>query len=299
VILHYHIYKNAGTTVEAVLEREFGLFFATIEGGGATGALTNAELLAFLESHDTLLAISSHQIRYPRPASDRFEFFDICFIRHPLDRLFSHYSFLRKPQVTDPLTDAARTMDLAGFCSFLLERHPEYTDNPQTALLLHRGDTSSVSTADARAARSLVREISVLGVVEAFDESLMLAEYTLHPWFPHLRMHYVPQNVTNSADIGFEHRLDVIRSSCGEELYARLAAASELDLVLWREAQAELQRRLEARPEHEIWLEEFRRRTDRYQGGPRLRDRLLQRMHIPTARSVKVQRGDKAPASVG
>ncbi|HZU25611.1 MAG TPA: sulfotransferase family 2 domain-containing protein [Bryobacteraceae bacterium] len=290
VLLHYHIYKNAGTTVEAVLEREFGVFFSTLHTPGANALVMNSEIVAFLEEHETVSALSSHQFRYPRPAAAGFEFFDICFVRHPLDRLFSQYSFLRKPGVSDALVEEAKAMDLAAFLSFLLRQHPEYASNAQTALLLHQGDRSSLSAEDARAAGSLVREISIIGTVEQFDESLMLAEYTLQPWFPDLRLHYAPQNVTNSQTMSFDERLAFIRARCGETLWRQLLDANALDVALWNEASAELRRRVEARPDHEHWLREFRSRVDIYTGAPRLRDKLLQRLHVPFQKPVRVQR---------
>ena len=281
IILHYHIYKNAGSTIETILEREFGVFFSTLRQSDPNAIISNGELLSFVEHHKTLLAISSHQIRYPKPASDQFEFFDFCFIRHPLDRLFSQYSFLRKVHVDDPLTKVAKAADLAGFLSFLLHHHPEYVRNAQMNLLLHQGHSCLISPDDFEAARVLLRDICVLGVVDAVDESLMIAEYALHPYFPRLRLHYCPQNVTNSHEMTFDHRLEVIRSQCGEQLYACLLEANQFDLVLWRQARLDLRRRLRTRPEHEQWLEEFHNRTARYQGGPLLRHRLLQRMNIP------------------
>ncbi len=290
VILHYHIYKNAGSTIGAVLERQFGVFFSALHRNDPNAIISNGELLSFVEHHKTLLALSSHQIRYPKPASDQVEFFDFCFIRHPLDRLFSQYSFLRKAHVDDPLTKVAKTTDLAGFFSFLLDHHPEYACNPQMNLLLHQGHSCLIGPDHFEAARVLLCDISLLGVVDALDESLMIAEYALHPYFPRLRLHYCPQNVTNSQLMTFDQRLEVIRSRCGEELYARLLEANQFDLALWREALLDLRRRLQTRPEYEHWLEEFRHRTERYQGGPRLRDRLLQQMKIPVQRTPYIQR---------
>jgi hypothetical protein len=290
VILHYHIYKNAGSTIDAVLEREFGVFFSAIHWNDPDAIIGHGELLSFVENHKTVSAISSHQIRYPKPTSGQVEFFDFCFIRHPLDRLFSLYSFLRKVHLDDRLTRVAKTMDLADFFSFLLDHHQEYACNPQVNLLARQGDSGLIGPDDLEAARVLLRDISLLGVVDAFDESLMLAEYALHPYFPRLRLHYSPQNVTNSQQMTFHQRLDLIRSRCGEQLCARLLETNQFDLALWREALLELQRRRQARPEHEYWLEEFRHRTERYQGGPRLRDKLLQWMKIPVQRTPSIQR---------
>jgi len=295
VILHYHIYKNAGSTIDSVLEREFGAFFSILSRDDPNAIISSGELISFVEHNQSVLALSSHQIRYPKPKSQQVEFFDLCFIRHPLDRLFSQYSFLLKPHVDDPLTGVARTTDLAGFCLFLLDRHPEYACNPQTNLLLNQGHSCSICPDDLERARGLLRDIAVLGVVDAFDESFMVAEYALHPYFPRLRLHYCAQNVTNSGQMTFDQRMEVIRLRCGAQLYARLLDSNRFDLALWHEALLDLQRRLQARPDQEYCLEEFRRRTERYQGGPLVRDKLLQWMKIRTQRAPNIQRTKRWP----
>lgn len=290
VILHQHIYKNAGTTIDGILQREFGVFFSTLNCDDPNMTISNDEILSFLDSHPTILALSSHQIRYPKPTSDNIEFFDLCFLRHPIDRLFSQYSFLRKPHVDDPLTRVARNTDLAGFLSHVLDYHPEYACNPQAKLLLPESPSGVIGCNDVEAARALLRQISLLGVVEAFDESLVIAEYALYPYFPRLQLHYIPQNVTNSQQMTFDQRADEIRSRCGERLYERLLEANHLDIVVWSEALVDIARRLQSRPEHECWVQEFRHRTEIYQGRPRLRDRLLQWMKIPVGSSPTIQR---------
>ena len=87
LILHYHIFKNAGTTVENLLQKSFPLSFARFEGDGRDAQLSAAELLEFVREHPELQAISSHHLRYPRPSAPGFVFFDLLFLRDPIDRL--------------------------------------------------------------------------------------------------------------------------------------------------------------------------------------------------------------------
>ena len=51
VILHYHIFKNAGTTVENLLQKNFPHSFARFEGDGLDAQLSAAELLDYVREH--------------------------------------------------------------------------------------------------------------------------------------------------------------------------------------------------------------------------------------------------------
>ncbi len=79
VILHYHIYKNAGMSIEETLDRNFGERFCRLDTDDPNGHVTNDDLLAYLNRNAHVQAISSHQIRYPIPAAPGIFFFDLCF----------------------------------------------------------------------------------------------------------------------------------------------------------------------------------------------------------------------------
>jgi hypothetical protein len=81
VILHYHFLKNAGTSLENILHRSFGGYFTTIDTADRDGHVSNDELLALLHGNPLLKAVSSHQLRYPKPQVPGFLFFDVCFLR--------------------------------------------------------------------------------------------------------------------------------------------------------------------------------------------------------------------------
>lgn len=91
VVVHYHFFKNAGSTIESILEREFGGEFATLHGLTA----------------------------------------DLCFIRHPLDRLQSMYSYLRKANTAGALCQMPCRCSAAQFLRNLLDQSPHLVSNVQ------------------------------------------------------------------------------------------------------------------------------------------------------------------------
>ena len=96
LFIHYHLMKNAGTTIASILEREFGGAYAEVHGPYPGSALLPNEILGFARSRPELRALSSHHFRFPPIESDEFHIADCCFLRHPLDRLHSLYQFFRK-----------------------------------------------------------------------------------------------------------------------------------------------------------------------------------------------------------
>src|ERR1035438_8985929 len=84
VAVHYHIFKNAGTTVERILDREFPGCFAKLHGPSADATLDAEDLAAFLDDHPNIQAVTSHHLRYPAPVLRNIVVFDCCFLRHPL-----------------------------------------------------------------------------------------------------------------------------------------------------------------------------------------------------------------------
>src|SRR5258708_7288017 len=110
VMVHFHVFKNAGSTIEAILEREFRGRFATLHGSHADAVLDDRDISVFLSRHPSVAALSSHHVRYPLPPVRRTVLFDCCFLRDPLDRLQSVYTYLRSKasESNDPIFLLAR-----------------------------------------------------------------------------------------------------------------------------------------------------------------------------------------------
>ena len=250
VLLHYHFPKNAGSTIENILDRNFGERFARIDSPDRSAHFTNAELLSMLESRPELTAISSHQIRHPLPTARGYLFFDICFLRDPIDRIRSMYEYFReKPAAGDLLSELANRSGLGEFLTCLVDRFPEAATNVQVALMAKGGvDEDPPSEQDFKLALERILESAFLGVVDCFEESLVAGRYYLDPVFPNLDCAEEPVNVSGGMDGSLAARRKKVHEACGRGVYAELVRRNTLDCALVRRARAEVRRRLALRP---------------------------------------------------
>lgn len=267
VLLHYHIFKNAGSTIESVLQRSFGSRFATLHGPDADSVLNGADVAAFLESHPDLAAFSSHHIRYPKPVAPQVIVFDICFFRDPLQRLWSMYKFIRRSEQTEGSGKNSNSMNARSFFEELLQQQPHLLNDVQVCTLATRGEYTRPPTgADLRFAQRVLSDISVLGVVELFDESALAAEYFLRPTFPMLQFQYVKQNADPAAHPSPEKENEAFRSQVGDSIYGQLERMNELDTELLACARTEVMRRWALLPNKDARVADFRKRCRALRG---------------------------------
>ena len=253
VVVHYHIFKNGGTTIETILEREFGDGFATLHGPDADATLTGSDLAEFLQAYPNIAAVSSHHLRYPKPNIPHVVLFDCCFVRHPLARLHSYYTYLSR---TEALRESARE-----FIERLMDAAPHQVSDVQVHQLANGGAfTRPARGTDLDKATQIVRHMAIPGLVSMFDESLVGAEYFLRPAFPTIRLEYVPQNVTKLTRALPGERLDYLIDLWGAHLYEKLVRLNQMDMELFRRVRAEVTERLDLVPRAHQRLEEFRSR---------------------------------------
>ena len=93
MIIHYHIFKNAGTSIDYALKRVFGDAWGVFESDNAHTILTAEDLRKYLVDHIELKAVSSHVLRPPLTNDHSLP---ILFLRHPILRAKSVYEFCKK-----------------------------------------------------------------------------------------------------------------------------------------------------------------------------------------------------------
>jgi hypothetical protein len=265
VIVHFHMFKNGGSTIEAILQREFRGRFATAHGSHASSALDEHDIATFLGAHPNISALSSHHLRYPLPSIRRTVLYDCYFLRHPLDRLQSVYTYLRAepPELgrEDPILVLSQSQGPREFMMRMIDESPHFVSNAQTLLIATSGAfTRPLDETDLSRAKQALRQMALPGLVEMFDESLVAAEHFLGPSFPRLRLHYVAQNVTRPTVRNFDQRLEELRAIWGADIYQELVRLNRLDLELCEYAQDEIRRRFSLLPNPEARLTEFRSR---------------------------------------
>lgn len=234
VIIHYHIFKNAGSTVDAILKKNFPLGWGTVEGKPMTYKLSNEELLSYILENPKLKAVSSHEARPPAPNESNLVFFPILFIRHPIDRIGSIYAYRRSlPKATTRSTEIAHEMDMAGYIKWcLLHPSSETISNFQTTFLSKHAD-GLYGQPDLEVAIKRVRELPFVGLVEFFDKSLLQLQGYLSEAFGGLDLSYTVTNKSIGRMSTIQERLKNIETSLGSSLYQELLEYNAMDLELY------------------------------------------------------------------
>jgi hypothetical protein len=249
VILHYHFFKNAGTTFLEILDHSFGERFAMVDTPDHEGVISNRELVRFFNARPNVCALSSHQIRHPLPEAPGYLFFDLCFLRDPIDRIRSMYTYFRKEPIPDlPLSDLANRATLGDFVAGVMQDFPRYVKNAQVNLLACAGDSDEPEPRDLEVAIERMLATSFLGVVDCFDQSVAAGVYALRRVFPELDCNRPPVNVSEGLQGTVASRTEKLRQACGEERYEELLRMNALDRQLVDRARAEVLRRFRRIP---------------------------------------------------
>lgn len=264
VVLHYHIMKNAGTTIESIFDREFGEFFYDVHRTSANGIIDPDAIIDFLAATPQAKGVTSHHFRFPVPVAPNMVIFDCCPVRHPIDRLESLYTYFRLKRPDDPVSHAAVTMDLPGFVTTVLDRHPNYCSNVQTLAIGNGGRFRAATPEMLERATATIRASAVPAVVHRLDESMVIAEYFLGPVFSGIRLHYVRHNISRDHSADLRQREAQFAAACGPELFRQLQCANAFDQALFEAANEELDRRIALLPNFAERLAEFRDRCAQY-----------------------------------
>lgn len=233
IIIHYHFFKNAGTSVDAILKRNFGAGWTSREY--PPRATSNAAR-EFLIANPQIVALSSHTLPLPPPDIPDAEILPILFIRHPLDRLKSAYLFERHQRADTEGSRLARQHDFAGYLRARLAVPGDRSCRNFHTYRLAMGEPADSGSEWERALRAFGR-LPFIGSVEAFDASLAALEEMAKPWFPEFRVFQARENVSR-APSSIEDRLAQLEEELGAETFEFIAAANADDLELYRRALA-------------------------------------------------------------
>ncbi|MCA0873475.1 sulfotransferase family protein [Seohaeicola saemankumensis] len=169
VILHYHLFKNAGTSLDQVLKQNFGDRWVTAEF--PTSPPDNSAAVAdWIRANPRAVAFSTHTALGPVPRIEGVDLVSVMLLRDPVDRVRSAYRFERRQQADTWGAELAKQHDLRGYVTTRLARPGDrQCRNFQTHRLasLLPGPEPELQ----RALRALDL-LSVVGLVEDFDGTL-------------------------------------------------------------------------------------------------------------------------------
>jgi len=231
VILHYHLFKNAGTSFDHVLRRNFPQAWASREFPGPP-ARRAPGLAQWIAGETHIRAFSSHTALLPVPAVAGTRILPAIFVRHPIDRLRSAYRFETRQNADTYGAKLAKRADFAGYVAERLANPKDVVCRNFQARRLAMALPSDRRELGVRAVEA-AKELPFVGLVEAFDASVdRFADCAsaLGVAFTPLG---VRKNTGEEAGLGLEERLFRARAELGTALFENLCAENAADLKLF------------------------------------------------------------------
>lgn len=174
LIIFLHLPKTAGTTLARIIERQYEpqtilhLYESNFGVELTAVPATRMDLLRVVMGH---FYFGVHTFV---PSSSTY----LTMLRDPVDRVVSHYHFVRH-QPSHYLYEAASRMSLAEYVQFCNRQEP---NNDQVRLLAGNVNRPNFGTCTddmlAAAKKNLASRFSVVGLTEEFDASVLLMKRT-------------------------------------------------------------------------------------------------------------------------
>jgi hypothetical protein len=238
--VHYHIFKNAGSSIDRALAASFGAAFGQYETPAPFQAVDPLGLGQFLANHPGLRAVSSH---LPTRFLSHPHGLPIVMLRHPIDRARSVHQFIRRDATAKDhwvarqgfaayvdwaLSTPGEGISIRNYQVFHLSDLPLRSDNP---FLISTAD-------DLLQAQARIAEWAAFGLVRHFGQSCRVFQTQYGPIFPQLRFREIRENVSPETASTEEGAVAAARAELGPTIFAKLRAANELDDELYRFARA-------------------------------------------------------------
>ncbi|TYP00072.1 hypothetical protein EDC39_101232 [Geothermobacter ehrlichii] len=190
----------------------------------------------YIVKNRKIVAISSHHIVLPLPSLPGVNIELLKMFRHPLARVLSVYSFEKRQKEQ---TLGAKVAQSSSFREYLAWRLSK--DSPGVIRNFHVRRllpglmrNKEISDQEFNMAIETLEGMKYFGLVEEFDDSMILFETRLREYFPDLDFAYKAQNVGRGLPKEIDEDVSRLRAMAGEELYARLVEANRFDLELYR-----------------------------------------------------------------
>lgn len=232
VIVHFHFFKNAGTTIDYILRRNFPKGFFSLDKQIPSAIIPPEDGIEFIQKNRTLQVLTSHQLLYPLPEHKNLLIYSIFFLRHPIDRIYSAYQFNRKRNDW-PKDSVEKQLSFKDYIIWRIDTNGKgFRDFHVHRLTKKINNFNLTEKERIDAAKEILQSSDFFGIVERFDDSLTLMRDYLCQDFPKIDYAYTIQNRSSKID-SLDERLVTIREQLGIELYEKLLAINCLDMELY------------------------------------------------------------------
>jgi hypothetical protein len=238
-ILHFHTFKNGGSTLDWILKRNFGNQFAEFHGPTAQDSLLQADILGYVNKYPEVIAVSSHHFRFPiQCVIGDIELIPISLLRHPIDRIYSVYAH---EQRVNTLGGGA-SIAFKDWLELSIHQQPYSVKDVQTNLYADGGTYYEVPDIGTfKRACSFIDSLEYCGIVEEYDSSMVWLEDTLSRYGFNFDGAYRRQNINPERMLSLQGRLIDIKEQLGNSLYEELLMNNIYDLDLYEYALKKMQ----------------------------------------------------------
>jgi len=237
VIIHRHIFKNAGTTFDWILKNNFGEAFCNHRDDIPMRKEGEKYLINNLLPHPEIKALSSHHVWFNMPEHPTLELIPVLFLRHPIERIRSVYNFEYQQQSDTPGAAMARKLDFKEYVAWRMrEEVAPVIRNFQTRCLLGIKTRKPLKQEHLNNALKEVEKQQFVGVVDLFDESLKQFDNAFRNIGIELDFSYRAQNVAQPFDnADYESRAQKILDDLGD-IAVEVLEKNKYDLLVYRAA---------------------------------------------------------------
>lgn len=233
VILHYHLFKNAGTSLDASFIEYFEADEWVTTEFPSEPQENQQQLRDWIAQSSSAKCFSSHTATLPPPAIAGVSIFPVIFVRHPIDRVASVYEFERKQGSDTYGSVLARNSDLSEYVEARLARLHDYqcrNFHVHRFAAMYPDDQGSVVERANRA----VANLPFVGVVSRFEQSLRELEHALRDFgFADIVLQSAQKNVSRNINQTMDEKLEEIRSKMSQSVYQSLVEANSEDLAFY------------------------------------------------------------------
>lgn len=238
ILIHHHIFKNAGTSFNYALKQHFGTSFAEFDLPHSQ-IVTAEDLDSFIQSHPQIGAISSHHACLPTPQSSNYQTISSVILRDPLARVRSVYQFEKQQNAQTLGAIKAKELNFKNYVLWRIQNTPIMFGNYQTHYCSRsqKNDLNKIPTeTDLNTAINNLKQAAVVGIVERYQEFLNLSQTVLTQYYPKINLKYQRLNTTSKVmPSATEIRASLI-DDLGQAIVSKLENMNQLDYLLYQKA---------------------------------------------------------------
>ena len=213
IILHYHLFKNAGTSVDEILKRNFNDQWITKEFKSSKD--NSDDVKTWILNNPEAIAFSSHTMTGPIPKISNINIISIIMLRNPIRRIISAYKFERNQQVDNWGANLAKKVN---FEEYVVTRLLRDGDTQCRNFQSERLATMTLTQAHQKErAIAALDNFSLVGIVEEFNNSLILLESILQDQFSDFKVQLTHTNRSNDLEIDFSPALNQLLHECNKD----------------------------------------------------------------------------------